>query len=84
MKKAILIGDHGWDYEAISFEDSGMSIEEVYEELIENNGDYEFDNHEFGAKIISFDAELTQKDVDYINNNFLDTHQKELFLVDVK
>ena len=83
MKKVLLVGDHGYDYEISSFKDSDLEIEELVQLVIENNGDYEDDENGFGAKFIEFESELTENDVELLNNTFLNSHESKLFLVEV-
>lgn len=82
MKKVLMVGDHGWDYELCAFEEAGVGLDELAKLIQDNNGDYEDEENCFGAKFIEFDAELTENDVEIINS-FLDGHESKLFLVEL-
>ncbi len=78
MNKVLLIKNDMGDYGAIAFEESNLSLNEVYK-LVES-GQESFEDGEFGAQILEFACEMTQADVDMINA-LLDTHNEKVFIV---
>lgn len=76
--RVIFVGDHGYDYEVCSFEETGMSLNDLAHSIEYYDGDYEDCENMFGARFVKFEANLTEKDIEKLNS-FMNTSERKFY-----
>lgn len=77
--KILKINSSVYDYGVCAFNDSSLSIEDVFIKTSETECmELDFDEDQFSAEILEFDAELTDKDIKILNS-LVDTHFEEFY-----
>ncbi len=77
MTKVIRVYDDG-DYGAMTFDQSGISVEDAYKAAKNNAGEWQYniDGDEVYVNSYEF-GEVDQKFIDFIRNNFIDYDQSK-------